>query len=86
MTYATEPDVMTAGQRETTRIRWFGGVTQVLRWMVLGLGQGCSLTDFHTSKQPYWLLISLGLIALGNDVRGQPVMLLQALMYSVEPL
>ena len=56
--------------KATTRIRSSGGVTQVLRWMVLGLGQGFLLTDLRASTQAIWLLVSLRLIALGNDVRG----------------
>ena len=38
MMYAREPDVITVEPKATTQIRSFGGVTQMRRWMVLGLG------------------------------------------------
>jgi len=37
--YVREPDVITAELKATTRIRSSGGVTQMWRLMVLGLGQ-----------------------------------------------
>ena len=61
MRYVREPDVITAEPKVTTRIRSSGGVTQILRLMVLGLGQPRMfnpVNDFVFLPYRYVLLVS----------------------------